>query len=241
MYAWLFFFLIQFAQVVILPIPAQLTTIAGVLIFGPLITFIISGIAIVLGSFVCFAIGRHFGVKIAYKIATKETVDKYRNLLTKKGKVLLPIMFLLPAFPDDLMCFVAGTTKIKWLYFIVVVIITRLIGIGLTCWFGSGEIIPFHGWGIPVWIALGVFFSFAIYFLIKYQEFVEDWITSLFVKNGRQKIKNKRQRKKRNAIIESSNQMQKQNSKQYVNFEDAQKSQNEYVNFESLKNSKGIE
>ena len=139
------------------------------------------------------------------------------------------------------MCFIAGTTKIEWLYFVVVVVITRMIGIGVTCWFGSGDIIPFHGWGIPVWIVLGVFLSFAIYFLIKYQEFLEDWITSLFVKNGRQKLKNKKKRKRQNAIIESSNQNQKQNTKEYVNFENSQNPKDDYINFENLKNSKGIE
>ena len=185
MFAWIIFFLIQIAQVVILPIPSQITTIAGVLIFGPFITFLISSVAIVVGSILCFLFGRIFGVKIAYKIASNQTVDKYRKILTQKGKILLPVMFLFPAFPDDLLCFIAGTTQIKFGYFIIITIITRLIGIACICWFGSGELIPFNGWGIPVWIILIVLIIVVLFLLFKYQQQIENFLISKFTKQKR--------------------------------------------------------
>ena len=240
-WAWVIFFLIQIAQVVILPIPAQITTIAGVLIFGALKAFIISAIAIVIGSFICFAIGRHLGVKVAYKIASKETVDKYRDLLTKKGKVLLPVMFLFPAFPDDLLCFIAGTTKMTWGYFIWVTLLTRLIGVACICWFGSGDLIPFHGWGIPVWIVIAIAMIFIIYFLFKYQEKVEEWVIATFTKNGKEKIKQKKKKQMEKKLTQEAEQTQKQDSKDYVNFQDASKTKNDYVNFQKLENSNGLE
>lgn len=239
-WAWLIFFIIQVLQVVVLPIPAQITTIAGVIIFGPLITFIISAIAIILGSFLCFAIGRHLGVKIAYKVASKETVDKYRNLLTKKGRILLPVMFLFPVFPDDLLCFVAGTTKMTWPYFIIVTLLTRLIGVACICWFGSGELIPFHGWGIPVWIVLGILMAVVLFLLFKYQEQFEEWIIKTFTKNGKKNLEKKHKKEQEEKIIEESEINQKQDNKDYVNFEDSSLTKNDYVNFENLEDSKGI-
>lgn len=236
-WAWIVFFLIQIAQVVILPIPAQITTIAGVLIFGAWKTFVISAVAIISGSLICFAIGRHLGVKVAYKIASKETVDKYRNLLTKKGKILLPVMFLFPAFPDDLLCFIAGTTKMTWKYFICITLLTRLIAVACICWFGSGELIPFHGWGIPVWIVIGIAMIFILYFLFKYQEQVENWIIKTFTKSGKE---NSLQEDKTKTEQKLNEEMEQDNKQDYVNFQDASKTKNDYVNFENFENSKGI-
>lgn len=239
-WAWIIFFLIQVAQVIILPIPAQITTIAGVLIFGAWKAFLISAIAIILASYLCFGIGRWVGVKIAYQIASKETVDKYRNLLTKKGRLLLPIMFLFPAFPDDLLCFIAGTTKMTWRYFIIITLLTRLVGVACICWLGSGDLIPFSGWGIPVWIIIGILMVFAVFFLIKYQEQIEDWIIATFARGGKEKIALKRKKQKQEQLdkeLEASLD-DKQN---YVNFEDATKTKDDYINFESQEKSNGVQ
>ncbi len=239
-WAWIIFFLIQVAQVVILPIPAQITTIAGVLIFGAWKAFIISAVAILLGSYICFGIGRWFGVKVAYKLASKETVDKYRNLLTKKGRLLLPVMFIFPAFPDDLLCFIAGTTKMTWRYFIIVTVLTRLFAVACICWFGSGDLIPFSGWGIPVWIVIGILMLACIILIFKYQEQIEEWLIATFTKNGKQKLASRKKKQAENQVINQVNEAHGENFKDYVNFEDGTKTKNDYVNFEDLSNSSGL-
>ena len=236
-WAWLIFFIIQILQVVVLPIPAQITTIAGVLLFGPWIAFVISAIAIVIGSFACFAIGKLFGVKIAYKLASKQTVDKYRDLLTKKGRVLLPVMFLFPAFPDDLLCFVAGTTKMTWRYFIIVTLLTRLIGVACICWFGSGDLIPFHGWGIPVWIVIGIVMIVTVFLLFKYQEQFEEWVIKTFTKDGKKIIAEKHRKAKEKQILKECEENSKQDKKDYVNFEDGSKTKDDYINFSNKQES----
>ena len=181
-WAWTIFFLIQLAQVIVLPIPAQLTTIAGTLIFGGWIAFLISTLAVIMGSIIAFWLGRWLGVDIAIKISSKETTEKYRDMLTKKGILFLPIMFLFPLFPDDLLCFIAGTTKISWTYFIIVTLLTRPLGIGLICFFGSGDIIPFSGWGIPVWIVLIILLVTTAIILLKYQDKIINWTVEKFGK-----------------------------------------------------------
>lgn len=230
-WAWIMFFIIQLLQVVILPIPAQITTVAGVIIFGPWIAFAISSVATILGSLICFGIGKIFGVKVTYKLASAETIDKYRNLLTKKGRILLPVMFLFPAFPDDLLCFIAGTTNMTWKYFSIVTFSTRLVGIACICWFGSGDLIPFSGWGIPVWIVIGILMLTILIVLFKYQEKVEEWIIKTFTKKGKQKAK----QKQIDSLLEPDS-----NKEEYVNFEDASKTQNDYINFENINSSNGL-
>lgn len=182
-WSWAIFFLIQIAQVVILPIPSQITTLAGIALLGAWETFLISSVAVIIGSLICFAVGKSLGVSFVYKIGSKETVDKYRKLINDKGRVLLPVMFLFPFFPDDLLCFIAGTTTMTWRYFIPVTFVTRVVGIAFMCAFGSGDIIPFSGWGIPVWIVLLTLLALLCIFLFKYQVQIEEKIISFFTKN----------------------------------------------------------
>lgn len=180
--SWIIFFIVQFLQVVILPIPAQVTIIAGVLIFGPLQTFIISSSVVILGSIVCFFIGRLCGNKVLYLLFEKDTADHYRNLLSKRGRILLPLFFLLPIFPDDLLCFASGATSMTFRCFLLITAIFRPVAIACICWVGSGKLIPFSSWGIPVWIVLIILLSAIMFLLFKYQKNLEEWIVNKFSK-----------------------------------------------------------
>ena len=44
---------------------------------------------------------------------------------------------------------------------------------------GSGILIPFSGWGIPVWIVLIALMGIAFYLSWKYQKQIENFVTSL--------------------------------------------------------------
>ena len=77
-------------------------------------------------------------------------------LVNEKGRFLFVIMLLFPFFPDDVICLVAGITTMSFRYFIITVSLTRPVMIAFMCYFGSGTIIPFKGWGIPVWISIFV-------------------------------------------------------------------------------------
>ena len=206
----LVFLLIQFLQVTLLPIPSVISTLAGVAIYGPFITFIISCIGIITGSLVSFFIGRIFGRPICEWVAGKDTTNKYASLLNEKGKLLLPIMFLLPVFPDDLLCMIAGITTMKMSYFLICTLLVRPIGIITTCYVGSGEIIPFHGWGLYVWPFIIIFLIFLFWFCYKYQSKIEDFFKNNFslknskIKNNESHINNDSSNK-----IKNDNKMQK--------------------------------
>ncbi|MDE6293638.1 MAG: hypothetical protein K2L88_03335, partial [Clostridiales bacterium] len=63
------------------------------------------------------------------------------------------IMLLCPAFTYDMLCMIACITTMSYTYFTVICLVTRPVMIGLTAYLGSG-VIPFSGWGIPVWISI---------------------------------------------------------------------------------------
>lgn len=146
-------FLLIIANVVILPAPSVVFYLAITAVYGSWLSFVICYVATVLGSIIAFTIGRKFGKKAVVWCIGKEDTEKYSNLLSKKGKVPFLVMQLLPFFPDDILCMVAGLSNMSYKFLILSMIFIRPIYIAFVCFLGTGEIIPFSGWGIAVWIA----------------------------------------------------------------------------------------
>lgn len=135
-YSYSIFVLIQFLQVTILPIPGIVTTIVGVILFGPIISFFLSLLAILLGSISAFFIGKSLGIKVLHWAIGKEKAESLSNKL-KKGKYVFFLMMLFPFFPDDILCMLAGVINMDFKFFLYTNLITRTIGIFSTCFLGS--------------------------------------------------------------------------------------------------------
>lgn len=178
--AVILFLLIQFLQVVILPIPSFITVGAGVLLFGALKGAILSVIGIVIGSIVAFFIGRVFGLKVVKWLIGEETLKKGLKYIKGKDKVLLTFMFLFPFFPDDVLCFVAGITTIDKKFFIVMIIITRIITIFISSFSMNNNLIPYDKWwGILIWAILFIATILLSTFICKKGEEIEKFIKSI--------------------------------------------------------------
>jgi len=148
----------------------------SILLFGTLKGFIISTISVFTASSLMFLIGNTLGEKAAVKLVGKESLEKAQNLLDVKSKMLLPLMFLFPIFPDDALCLVAGMTKMRYWYFAVVVAIFRTIGIGSICFLGSG-VIDWSVLSLVDWFVLGSVCAFWLILIFKYQHKIEQFIT----------------------------------------------------------------
>ncbi len=150
--------LLQFLQVVILPIPSVVSTVAGVALFGALRATAYSLIGILLGSFLAFFIGRKLGDPAVSWLVGKETLRKWRRKMKGKDNLFLTLMFALPLFPDDILCFLAGLSTMPTGYFILMITICRFCAVAATCY--SIDFIPFNTWwGIVLW---GIFLAIII-------------------------------------------------------------------------------
>lgn len=173
-YGKIVFVLLQILQVVVLPLPALLCYVSGVMIYGPLEAFILSSIGVFIGSMICYAIGRFCGRKIVHWLAG-DKIDKYLDILSTRGKGPFVIMQLLPFFPDDVLCILAGVTNMNFWFYLMTMLVIRPIVIAVYCFLGSGSIIPFSGWGIPVWILIFMIFITLGILTYKYQDKIDEW------------------------------------------------------------------
>ncbi|MGI5997670.1 MAG: TVP38/TMEM64 family protein [Lutispora sp.] len=125
----LVFFIVQLASVIFAPIPSNISSAAGGMIFGLWKSFIISSIAIICGSVVVFVLARKLGKPFADRFLNPKIAEKYGQLLARKGDMLLAIIFFLPFLPDDAICIIAGLSSIKFSKFLTIALLTRPWGI----------------------------------------------------------------------------------------------------------------
>ncbi len=168
--AWMpsLYVLLQFLQVIILPIPSVVSTVAGVALFGAFRAMIYSLIGILIGSFVAFLIGRKLGYRAASWLIGEETLKKWQKKLKGKDQLVLTLMFILPVFPDDVLCLLAGLSTMSTRYFVLIITLSRIFAIASTCYLF--DFIPFNTWwGLTVW---GVIFAGIILaFVLVYKNF----------------------------------------------------------------------
>lgn len=168
--------LVQFLQVIFLPIPSMIITLAGVAIYGPALGALLCSIGVLSASCTSFLIGKIFGFKVVSWLAGQKNANKYAKILNEKGKFFLIVAFLLPLFPDDILCLIAGITTMKFKTFFIIAATTRPIGVVFMSYFGGGYIIPFAGWGLFVWPIILVLAIVAVIVMYKYQTIIENYI-----------------------------------------------------------------
>lgn len=184
--AALIFIIFSFLQVVLLPVPGSVAVAAGTAMFGPFKCSVYSFIGIVLGSLTAFAVGRLVGYKAVCWIVGQDSLDKWLEKLKGKDYLILSLMFLLPMFPDDILCFVAGLSSMTWPYFIVMIVVTRAISVFTTAY--SFELIPFTTWwGILIWVALFALIALSFWLVCKYSTEIDSFLKKKL------KIKGKKQ------------------------------------------------
>lgn len=176
------FVILQFLQVTFIPLPSPIIIMAGSLIYGPLQAGLLSLAGILLGSTFAFFLGRTYGKRLVSFMVGEKLQKKWTKNLTE-CRYSFFLMMLLPFFPDDILCLVAGLTDMSTSFFMLTQFITRPIGIFAVSFLTSGEIIPFESWGLVVWGIILVLSFTLIYLSIKYNKQIENFIKRLFNKN----------------------------------------------------------
>ncbi len=133
----LVFISLQILQVVFAPVPGDVTGFIGGYIYGPVLGTLYSTIGLVIGSWLAFILARYFGLPFVEKTVKPEIIKKYDFILEHKGALVAFILFLIPGFPKDFLCYIMGLSHMTVWTFLVVSTIGRLLGTVLLSVCGS--------------------------------------------------------------------------------------------------------
>ena len=136
---YLIIYFIMVIQVCLIPIPVYVVVNACVLIDSMNLSltstdgwiFIaVTMLAYMTGVALAYLLGRKFGSKaVRWCAGSDEDYQKWVRVFNNKGKWYYALTVLLPVFPDDILCIVAGGVKMNFLFFMIVNFICRFIGL----------------------------------------------------------------------------------------------------------------
>ncbi len=122
------FILLQVVQVVAAPIPGEATGVLGGYLYGPFTGVLLSTVGLTIGSFVAFSLSRYFGRPLTDRLVDAKTMDRFDYLLHHKGAFLVFLLFLIPGFPKDYLCYILGLGHLSTLEFLSIASSGRLLG-----------------------------------------------------------------------------------------------------------------
>lgn len=132
-------FILQFLQVIFIPINGMLLIVPAVVLFGNLQALIILWVSKVLGSIFVFYLGKKGGIKILSRLFGEEKTKKYIEKV-HRNHILLISLLLFPVAPDDVVCFAAGASGFSYKFFIPTITLTRIIELFSLIYIG-GELV----------------------------------------------------------------------------------------------------
>ncbi|HYA36867.1 MAG TPA: TVP38/TMEM64 family protein [Candidatus Methylomirabilis sp.] len=127
-YAALIFVGLQALQVVAAPVPGEVTGFAGGIFFGPVWGVVYSTIGLTIGSWIAFMLARLLGRPLVERMISLETIQRYDYVMKHKGLLLAFLMFLIPGFPKDFLCYLLGLGHMRQRDFLLISATGRLLG-----------------------------------------------------------------------------------------------------------------
>jgi len=132
-YSPLAYILLQITQVIVAPIPGGAIEFLGGYLFGVKAGFFYSMIGLILGSWMAFSLARIFEKLAVEKFVSPQTIKRFDYLIGHEGLILSFLLFLIPGFPKDALCYLLGLTPMHTGIFLIISTIGRVPGTLMAC------------------------------------------------------------------------------------------------------------
>ncbi len=128
--AWapLVFIAVQALQVVMAPVPGELTGAVGGFIFGTVPSLLYSTIGLTTGSVIAFLAARIIGLPLVKLAVSQPTLEKFHFLTERRGTFIAALLFVIPGFPKDILCYILGLSPMGLVTFSLVCALGRIPG-----------------------------------------------------------------------------------------------------------------
>jgi uncharacterized membrane protein YdjX (TVP38/TMEM64 family) len=133
----LVFIAIQAAQVVISPIPGEMTGPVGGALFGTWLGLLYSSIGLTLGTLFCFWVGRKWGEPLVRPWLSEHHWNRMNFILEAEGAIICFILYVIPGFPKDIISYLFGISPMPFWLFAIVSTVARIPGTWVSSYFGA--------------------------------------------------------------------------------------------------------
>ena len=142
---------IQIVQIVIAFIPGEIVEILAGVMYGGFGGLLVCLIGCVIASSGIFLLSKKFGSGFTQRFYTKENLAKYSYLRdARKLELVVFVLFLLPGTPKDMLTYVAGTTPMRLLQFLLISTFARIPSIVSSTFIGSSLL--HNNWPVTIMI-----------------------------------------------------------------------------------------
>jgi len=133
----LVFIAIQALQVIISPIPGEITGPVGGALFGTWLGLLYSTIGLTVGTLFCFWVGRKWGEPLVRPWLSEHHWNQVNFVLEAEGAIICFILYLIPGFPKDIVSYLFGISPMPFWLFAVVSTVARIPGTWISSYFGA--------------------------------------------------------------------------------------------------------
>ena len=131
------FIAIQALQVIISPIPGEITGPVGGALFGTWLGLFYSTIGLTIGTLFCFWVGRKWGEPLVRPWLSEHHWNRMNFILEAEGAIICFIVYLVPGFPKDIVSYLFGISPMPFWIFAVTSTIARIPGTWVSSYFGA--------------------------------------------------------------------------------------------------------
>jgi len=153
-------FILLFIQVFLAPIPGHAFMVAGGYVYGFWPSTLLTLASTTIATQLAFILTRRYGLPLVKRFASEKFIDRWEKVAGNRGGIFFFFAFILPIFPSDFMCYIAGLGKISHRDFFLSNFFGRFFIAAVLTSIGS------HGFEQPLQITLGIVGLYAMLFLI---------------------------------------------------------------------------
>ena len=124
-YGPLAFVCLQALQVVLAPLPGEVTGLAAGYLFGAFWGFIYAMVGICLGSSLAFFLARRFRNFFASRLARSSQFRRLEHFMARRGILAAFFCYLFPGFPKDYLNYFLGLFPVPFKVFFVIMTLGR--------------------------------------------------------------------------------------------------------------------
>lgn len=166
------FIVLQALQVVVAPIPGELTGAVGGFVFGIFPNVIYSTIGLTAGSVLAFAAARVMGLPLVRLAVPPHVLERFHFLVQRRGTMVSFILFIIPGFPKDILCYILGLSPMGFFTFFWVCALGRIPGTIMLSF--SGSAVYNEDWSLLVIVGIVCLVVIGAFFLAR--DRIEVWL-----------------------------------------------------------------